>query len=200
MHVRMNTITEATDIDGGVAFLREKTVPALEGLKGFMGLTASGDRASGTVGVLTLWDTEEDMRASEGAAAQVRQEVMGVIGGEVTVQTFEQVASDIGDKPPAEGCALRLVRVTMDPARVDENVDFFRSEIVPRMKATPGFRGVRNMMDRATGQGVVGTVWDDKAALEADDAAGEQRRQEAASRGVEFGETSVREILFTHLK
>ena len=35
MHVRITTITGATDIDAGIAFAREKSVPALQKLKGF---------------------------------------------------------------------------------------------------------------------------------------------------------------------
>lgn len=200
MHVRVSTFTGATDIDAGVAFVREKAFPALAGLKGFRGLTASADRSDGTLGVLALWETEEDMRASDAAAAQVRQEAGSVIGGEVTVQALEQVAADTADTPPAEGCALRVTRLTMDPAKVDENVAFYGSEVIPRLKARPGFRGVRAMMDRATGQGMVGTVWDDKSALEAADDTAAQVRQEAAARGVEFGDTSVREVLFTQMK
>lgn len=199
MYVRISTITGATDVDAGVRFLQDKVVPELQQQRGFRGVTASGDRSAGTVGVLSLWDTEQDMTASEGAAAKVRQEAVGVMGGEVTVETFEQVVADIGDTPPAEGCSLRVVRIKMDPARVDDNIEFFKSEIVPTMKATPGFRGVRNMIDRASGRGVVGTVWADEASMEAAEAAAEQRRQEAASRGVELSEASTRVVLFSHL-
>jgi heme-degrading monooxygenase HmoA len=199
MHVRVNTIKGATDIDAGVAFLREKVVPKLNQQQGFRGLTASGDRSSGTVGVLTLWETEENMRASESAASKVRQEALGVIGGEVTVETFEQVVADVGDPPPAEGCSLLVRRVKMDPARVEDNIAYFKSEIVPRMKAAPGFRGVRNMIDRASGEGVVGTVWDDEASMKAAEAEAERGRQEAASRGVEFGEVSARVVLFSSM-
>ena len=49
------------------------------------------------------------------------------------------------------------------------------------------------------GHGVVGTLWDDEASMKAADVAAEQRRQEAASRGVEFGEMSTRVLLFSHL-
>ena len=199
MHVRISTINGATDLDAGIRFLGEKVVPELQQQRGFRGITASADRAAGLVAVLSLWETEQDMTASESVASKVRQEALGVMGGDVTVETFEQVVADIGDPPPAVGCTLRVVRVKMDPARVDENIEFFRSEIVPRMKATPGFRGVRNMIDRASGSGAVGTLWDDEASMNAAEAAAEQRRHEASSRGVEFGEMSTRVLLFSHL-
>ena len=137
------------------------------------------------------------MKASESAATKVRQEAVGVTGGTATVETFEQVVEDIGATPPGPGCLLRVTRIKMDPARVDDNIAYFRSEIVPRMKAMPGFRGVRNMIDRATGRGAVGTVWADEASMQAADLAAEQRRQEAASRGVELVEESARVVLFS---
>lgn len=199
MYVRISTIKGATDIDAGIRFLEEKTVPELQQQRGFRGVTASADRAGGIVAVVSLWDTEQDMAASESAATKVRQEALGVIGGDVSVETFEQVVADIGDPPPAVGCCLRVIRVKMDPARINDNIEFFRSEIVPRMKATPGFRGVRNLIDRASGHGVVGTLWNDEESMKAADAAAELRRQEAASRGVEFGEMSTRVLLFSHL-
>ena len=199
MYVRISTIKGATDIDAGIRFLEEKVVPELQQQRGFRGVTASADRAGGIVGVVSLWDTEQDMTASERAATKVRQEALGVIGGDVSVETFEQVAADIADPPPAVGCCLRLIRTAMDPARIDDNIEFFKSEIVPRMKATPGFRGVRNLIDRASGHGVVGTLWSDEESMKAADAAAELRRKEAASRGVEFGEMSTRVLVFSHL-
>ena len=199
MHVRISTVTGATDIDAGVKFLREKAVPELQQQRGFRGLTASGDRASGLVSVLSIWETEDDLKASESAAGKVRDEAVGVFGGDVTVQRFEQVVSEIGDTPPAVGCPLRILPIKMDPARVDENIGFFKSEILPRLKATPGFRGVRNMINRATGEGAVGTIWADEASMKAADGERENRRSEAESRGVEFGEITQRVILFSHL-
>ena len=199
MYVRLSTIKGATDIDAGIRFLGEKVVPELQQQRGFRGVTASADRPGGIVGVVSLWDTEQDMAASESVATKVRQEALGVIGGDVTVETFEQVVADIGDPPPAVGCCLRVIRTKMDPARIDDNIEFFRSEIVPRIKATPGFRGVRNLIDRASGHGVVGTLWEDEESMKAADAAAELRRQEAASRGVEFGEMGTRVLLFSHL-
>ena len=35
-----------------------------------------------------------------------------------------------------------------------------------RVPASDGFRGLRNMMNRATGEGIVGTSWSDPEALQ----------------------------------
>jgi heme-degrading monooxygenase HmoA len=87
----------------------------------------------------------------------------------------------------------------MDPAKIDENVDFFKREVVPQIKASPGFRALRNMINRQTGEGMVGTVWTDNASMEAAAEAAEARRQQAAQQRVTFGEQSRREIVFADM-
>jgi hypothetical protein len=47
----------------------------------------------------------------------------------------------------------------MAPAKIEEILGFFRRDVLPRMKAQPGFCAVRNMINRQTGEGMVGTVW-----------------------------------------
>lgn len=90
MHVRITTITGASDIDGGLAVLRDQVVPQLQQQQGFGGLSAAGDRAGGVVTVLSLWDTQADLEASESAANKARDDVARVIGGDVSVERYEQ--------------------------------------------------------------------------------------------------------------
>ena len=59
-----------------------------------------------------------------------------------------------------------VTRIGMDPGKIDENLAFFKSVMAPRMKASPGFRGMRNMVNRSTGEGMVGTVWSDAGTRE----------------------------------
>ena len=88
----------------------------------------------------------------------------------------------------------------MDPASVDDNISFFKSEVVDQIKAEPGFCALRNMIDRKTGRGVVGTVWENREAMEAFAAKSSERRAVAVSRGISFDETSYRELLFAEMK
>ncbi|MDR0342902.1 MAG: hypothetical protein LBI49_07215 [Nocardiopsaceae bacterium] len=166
--------------------------------KGFRGVTASADRSGGVLGVLSLWETEADRDASDAALATSRKEAQRVIGGQVSVEQFEELLVE-AEKPPAVGCSLLLRRISMDPAAIEANLDFFRREVLPEMKASPGFCAVRNMIDRQTGAGMVGTVWADTASMAAAAEAAEVRRRQAAQRGVIFGEQSKREIVFAEL-
>jgi heme-degrading monooxygenase HmoA len=197
MHVRITTVTGASDIDGGLASLRDDSLPQMQQEKGFQGLSAAGDRAAGVVTVLSVWDSEADLEASESAADKARENATRIMGGVFTVERYEQTVWTVGDTPPAAGAVLHIRHLKVDPARIDENLDFFKQAVLPDMKARPGFLALRQLIDRRTGEGRVGSVWSDEDSLRASLAQSEQRRSMAKDRGIEFGEDRVLEVLFT---
>ncbi|HEV3213554.1 MAG TPA: hypothetical protein VGZ03_09190 [Acidimicrobiales bacterium] len=195
----MVTITDAKNIDEGVAFVRDTVDTTLSTQKGFRGITLSADRAGGVFGVLTLWETAADRDSSEGTSAKLRQQGLEVIGGKVTVETFEEAFVEI-KSPPVAGLSLSVTRVSMDPAKVDGNIAFFKSDVAPRIVASDGFCALRQMIDRTSGKGLVGIVWANEAAMAAGAKDAEARRSEATDRGVAFDSFSFREILFADLR
>jgi len=199
MYARVLNWNGVKDIDAGVRFLRETALPVLESQRGFRGVTASADRGSGVFGVLSLWETEADRSASDSAMAKTRQESAALLGGQPTVENLEEVYRQVV-KPPAAGCSLMVTRISMDPAKVEENIEFFKSSVAPDIAAGTGFCALRNMIDRQTGRGIVGSVWENEAALKEATRATEARRARAAERSVSFDEISLREILFNELK
>jgi heme-degrading monooxygenase HmoA len=199
MFTRLLTFKGATDIDGGVRYLREEVLPVLHAQHGYQGITASGDRSRNVLGILSLWETESDRAASDSALGKARQEAVKIVGGDLTVENLEQVVSEIA-RPIIPGCGLFVTRVSMDPSAVDANIEFFRNEIVPEIKSQPGFCGLRNMVDRATGRAVVGSAWENREGAERSLATLPERRARAEQRGVRFDETEIREILFAELK
>jgi hypothetical protein len=58
---------------------------------------------------------------------------------------------------------------------------------------------VRNLMDRSTGQGAVGSIWEDETSMQAGEATAEERRQRALERGVQLSDPSYRTVLLSHL-
>ena len=200
MYARVLTWQNARDVDGALTFLKEKVVPLANEQKGYKGVTASADRSSAIFGVLSLWDSAEARESSFGAFAKVREESEGIIGGSPLVENFERTVFEIGSTPPSPGSALLLQRISIDPATVDDNLDFFRSEIVPQITGQAGFRGLQQLINRQTGDGIVGSAWADRAVLDAAAEAALARRSLGTARAVSFGETSEREILFTDLR
>ena len=196
MHARLSTWTKATNIEGGINYLRDTAVPIFHQQRGYRGLSASVDRASGTVTILSQWDTEADRDASDSVLSKARDEASEILGGTVSVEKLEVLVAEI-DTPPAPGSVLSVTPFSMDPARVDENLAWFIAEVVPQIKAAPGFCALRNLADRKTGRGYVGTIWTDRAAMEYQAEGARARRQTANdTRGITFGEVASREIVF----
>lgn len=87
----------------------------------------------------------------------------------------------------------------MDPAKVEENAEFFRASVLPQIKAIPGLRIVRNMVNRRTGQGTVGIVLADDAGVAAYQSGFDERRRQAGERGITLQEPTRREVIFTDI-
>lgn len=62
-------------IDEGIRVQRESVVPVLRECEGFKAQIFLVDRATGNVIGMSVWDTEEDMLASEAKVMPVRQRV-----------------------------------------------------------------------------------------------------------------------------
>ncbi len=199
MQNRVVTFTEAKHIDEGVAFVRESVDNSLSQQKGFRGITVSADRAGGVFGVLTLWESEADRDASDGASAKMRQQGLEIIGGKMAVENFEETAVEIAS-PPAAGSPLTVTRFSMDPAKVDENTAYFKSDVLPRIVESPGFCAVRHMINRQSGKGLVGTVWASEAARVSGHSDAKSRHDEATARGVTFDDINFREIVLADLR
>lgn len=64
----------AEHIEEGVQSVREHVIPVLKGCKGFRGQLLLVDREKGEAIGISLWDTEEDMVASEEKVSGARQQ------------------------------------------------------------------------------------------------------------------------------
>jgi len=137
MHTRLLSFTGATNIDAGVDYLRDEALPILNAQKGYRGVTASADRDNAVFSILSLWDTEADRAASDSALGKARDEALKIVGGTMSVENLEEVASVI-TKRPVVGCSLFVSRVSMDPANVDQNIEFFNNEVLPQIKGRTG--------------------------------------------------------------
>lgn len=194
MYARVVTLSGVKDVDGFLTSMQENSLSALRAQRGYKGLSVSVDRSAAVVGTLTLWESEADRDASDSALAKLREDAAGQFATDMKVDTFEERVLEVS-RPPEVGSRLMLTRISMDPAKVDENLERFKQEVLPQIKAAPGFRTLRNMMNPQTGEGMVGSVWDDEQTMQAASEAAMARRPEANALGVNFGETSYREII-----
>lgn len=95
MFARVSTYRgDPAHIDEGLERAREDIVPRVRQLDGFEGLYYLVDRESGKSISITLWETEEAMRASEEAASKLRSESADASGATVEdVERYEVAIS-----------------------------------------------------------------------------------------------------------
>jgi heme-degrading monooxygenase HmoA len=197
MFTRHVNFVGAKDIDSGIEFVRDVVTPVLHSQHGWRGTTVSADRINRFYSVLTLWESEADRDGSESALLKVRDEGHKVIGGEISVEYFEQVTVQIATKPTTSS-KLIVTKVSMDAAKVDENIAFFAREIAPQITSAPGFEALRQLVNRTTGESMVGTTWSNADARRKALAMAEER-QRNGQMPVTFRERSERDILFIDL-
>ena len=79
--------------DETARYTREQLVPAVQGMPGLKGAYFFGDRQTGKGISITLWETEESMRASAEMANQVRaQAVESMTTSLQSVESYEVIA------------------------------------------------------------------------------------------------------------
>ncbi len=88
---RVSTFTGTTEeVDEAIRQVRENVLPRTEQLDGFKGAYFLVDRQNGKSLTVTLWESEEAMRASEEAANDLRSEVADALDTQmVGVERYE---------------------------------------------------------------------------------------------------------------
>ncbi len=97
MFARVSTFQGPPDRTAdGIRVAREQILPAARLQDGFLGIYLLFDRESGRSLSITLWETEEDMRASEEAALRARTESADVSGDVVVgVERYEVALQEL---------------------------------------------------------------------------------------------------------
>ena len=75
MFARVSTLQGPADkIDEGIKAVNEQILPAAKEMRGFKGMLALADRATGKMVGITLWESEDALKESEEAANRLRAE------------------------------------------------------------------------------------------------------------------------------
>lgn len=192
MHVRIVRLTGSpAKLSEGVEHFKDKIAPALKQIHGHKGATLAVDRATGKGLVASYWHDEATMRASEEAAKPLREQGSSAFGGSPGVPEHYEVALQHRSHPPKADTWARVTTIRGDRAKVDEGIGIFEKQVIPALKQLPGFRGALLFVDRTTGNSVVATVWDTKAALDDSHASVLPLREQAAKAMGATGSESV---------
>ena len=202
MYARTTTVqADPQRMDEGIRNIRDEVMPAVTGMPGCMGLSMLCDRDSGRCIVTTSWDSEESMSASREAVRAMRERASDVMGGTFDVQEWEIAvlhrAHAMGDGAWARVTYSRL----QDAGKVDQVIEGWKANILPRMEGFDGFSSVSLMVDRSQARGVGTMCFDNRQALTASRDAVEQMRTQFAGRmGVEITEVVEMEVAIHNLR
>jgi heme-degrading monooxygenase HmoA len=201
VYARTTTI-EATpsSIDAGTTYIREKVMPLLEGLDGHIGLSLLADRSSGRCITTSAWESEEAMRASASAVADVRNRAAELFGGGAPVIDEWDIAVLHREHEAGEGTCVRVTWANINPEQVDPGIEVFKSAL-PAMQEFEGLCSASLLVNRSSGRGVSSMAFDSADALERNRADMDRLRgsvtEEAAARIVEENDF---ELVIAHLR
>ena len=190
MHARVNIIFGKRDkVDAGIAHVEDSNRPAVEATPGNRGLTTLVDREAGVIVAVSYWD--EPAHSSQAALTRAREGVVAATDGDLVVETYE-VATAVRHAAAEPGAVVRMVRVQLEPARVEDGLAFVRDEVVAQLPDAAGWRGAEVLIDRRSGAGVFVTTWADEDAATLVDAELGRRRDDAVERfGAKFPRTET---------
>jgi hypothetical protein len=155
MYLRVTAFkSDPAKLDQGVAFLRDKIIPAMKQAPGFLGATAIIDRKEGTGAASTLWESLEAMNQAEQLGQQSRTQSAEATGMEVVdVDRFEVTSLEMSSPTPQLPSYTRVITAYSDPKKLDQIVKLVGEESVKILKSQPGFRAFAAGVNRMTGRG-----------------------------------------------
>ena len=104
MYARVTTIQGSPDkMDDATTHIQEQTLPQLQKMEGFKGFVSLGDRQSGKVLGVAFWESEEALRATEGAVSSVRSGAAEAADGIVaSVEEYEVLVNEAPSSGPLD--------------------------------------------------------------------------------------------------
>lgn len=188
MYARSTTIhAQPSSIDSGIEHIREEVMPALQQIDGYVGVSLLVDRQSGRCIATTAWETDEAMRASAEQVRPIRDRVAEMLGGSSNVEEWE-LAVLHRDHPSHEGACARATWVKADPTRIDQNIEYYKTSILPELERLEGFCSASLMIDRTSGRAVSCSAFDSREAME------RNRDQATALKNEKMRDTGAEEL------
>ena len=166
MYARSTSIHgNPANIDAGVAYMRDEVLPTVQQTAGCIGLSMLTDRESGRCIVATAWADEQAMRGTAEDVTPVRDRLVQVLGGsDVDVRQW-QIAVLHRDRQAGDGAAAQVTWARIRPDHVDELLDAYQFNLMPRLQELPGFCSVSMLVDRRTSRTVSVTSFESHEAL-----------------------------------
>ena len=201
MYARSTTVRGNPDsVDEGIAYVRDKVMPAVEQMDGCVGLSMLADRTSGRCVVTTAWVDSAALRRSADGVKPIRQRAAEIMGGKVDVNEWE-IAVLHRMHQARDGACTRVIWSRGDPGQLDRVIDAFRMTMISRIEELPGFWSVSVMVDRAEGRVATAVNYENRELMNLAQEPGMALRHEFNRRmGLEATEVSEFDLVLAHLR
>ncbi len=172
---------DASKADAAIENYASRVVPALHEQGGYAGARLLVDRESGASMSVTFWQDEAAARASESAMSGIRRDAASLFGAKDPTSEYFEILVQHRPSPTEAGNWVRVTSLTGDPAKVDEGVAHYESQVISAVSRLSGFRAAVLFGDRASGNSMSVTVWTTKSDLDSTADAGSAIRSAAAA-------------------
>ena len=166
MHARSTTFRgDPNALDAGVAYVRDKVLPAARQMDGCSGLSMLADRHTGRCVVTTSWDDADAMHRSADAMRPIRETAVTTVRG-TDLEVAEWSIDVLHRKRTApEGAAVRVIWTRGPAGPLDRVVEGFRTIVVPRAEHLPGFCSVSFLVDHDTGRSAIAATYESRQTM-----------------------------------
>jgi quinol monooxygenase YgiN len=204
MYARSTTFRGEPDaIDDGIAYTRDEVLPAVQQMKGCIGLSMLVDRHTGRCIVTTSWEDAEAMHDSAEAIRSLRETAIRTVHGlESETEVVEWavgVLHRVREAP--ERAAGRVILAKAPLGETDRIIDGFRANIVPRIDDLAGFCSVSLLVSRETGRCAITSVYEDRQTMNRAKGQAQAMREEFTEHlGMHITEVAEFDVALAHLR
>jgi len=165
------------NIAGAIPKFDEISAPVRR-MPGCAAVALAADAGEGKAIVLSYWESEDALNASEEAGAGARARTAAEHGLEIVDVERYEVAYLERRKPLKAGTFARMISSSRPPDRVDELQREVQGRVLPIISNQKGFRSVVTAVNRTKGKVLAGSSWETAADREASEVALASIRQE----------------------
>ena len=201
MYARSTSIeAQTSNIDAGIAYVRDEVMPALQDMDGYVGLSLLVDRESGRCIATSAWETEDALRTSTEQAAPLRDRATEIFGGDVTVDPWE-IGVLHRDHRSNDGACVRATWIKMPPDQVERAIEFYKTSVLPSLEDLEGFCSASLLINRSSGRGVSSATFDSHDAMERNrEQAKELRNTRTRELGADIVDVGEFDLAIAHLR
>jgi heme-degrading monooxygenase HmoA len=165
MYARSTTVDGQPEfLEKGIAYVRDRVMPAVSGMDGYIGISMLADRVSGRCIVTTSWEDAAALRRSAPEVRGMRARATDILHGPAQTEEW-QVAVVHRRRPAGDGASTRVLWTQGDADAMDRMIETFRLGMLPRIEELPGFCSVSVMADRPSGRCALAVTYADRAAM-----------------------------------